>query len=95
MNKEIELIIKKNYIISKQVDLVNIANYVGRKKITYKLQGSKGKMTSEINQLVDQLNDISDAISQLLLNTSKSVANIVTMFEKSDTDMSNAIDRIE
>ncbi len=95
MNKEIELIIKKNYIISKQVDLVNIANYVGRKKITYKLQGSKGKMTSEINQLVDQLNDISDAISQLLLDTSKSVANIVTMFEKSDTDMSNAIDRIE
>lgn len=52
-------------------------------------------MTSEINQLVDQLNDISDAISQLLLDTSKSVANIVTMFEKSDTDMSNAIDRIE
>ena len=95
MSKEIELIIKKNYIISKQVDLVNIANYVGRKKITYKLQGSKGKMTSEINQLVDQLNDISDAISQLLLDTSKSVANIVTMFEKSDTDMSNAIDRIE
>ena len=95
MNKEIELIIKKNYIISKQVDLVNIANYVGRKKITYKLQGSKGKMTSEINQLVDQLNDISDAISQLLLDTSKSVANIVTMFEKSDTDMTNAIDRIE
>ena len=95
MNKEIELIIKKNYIISKQVDLVNIANYVGRKKITYKLQGSKGKMTSEINQLVDQLNDISDAISQLLLDTSKSVANIVTMFEKSDTDMSTAIDRIE
>ncbi len=95
MNKEIELIIKKNYIISKQVDLVNIANYVGRKKITYKLQGSKGKMTSEINQLVDQLNDISDAVSQLLLDTSKSVANIVTMFEKSDTDMSNAIDRIE
>ena len=95
MNKEIELIIKKNYIVSKQVDLVNIANYVGRKKITYKLQGSKGKMTSEINQLVDQLNDISDAISQLLLDTSKSVANIVTMFEKSDTDMSNAIDRIE
>lgn len=95
MNKEIELIIKKNYIISKQVDLVNIANYVGRKKITYKIQGSKGKMTSEINQLVDQLNDISDAISQLLLDTSKSVANIVTMFEKSDTDMSNAIDRIE
>ena len=95
MNKEIELIIKKNYIISKQVDLVNIANYVNRKKITYKLQGSKGKMTSEINQLVDQLNDISDAISQLLLDTSKSVANIVTMFEKSDTDMSNAIDRIE
>ena len=74
---------------------MNIANYVGRKKITYKLQGSKGKMTSEINQLVDQLNDISDAISQLLLDTSKSVANIVTMFEKSDTDMSNAIDRIE
>ena len=95
MNKEIDLIIKKNYIISKQVVLVNIANYVGRKKITYKLQGSKGKMTSEINQLVDQLNDISDAISQLLLDTSKSVANIVTMFEKSDTDMSNAIDRIE
>lgn len=95
MNKEIELIIKKNYIISKQIELMNISNCVSRKKITYKLQGSKGKMTSEINHLVDQLNDISDAISQLLLDTSKSVSNIVTMFEKSDTDMSKAIDRIE
>lgn len=43
MNKEIELIIKKNYIISKQVDLVNIANYVGRKKSLISFKGQRVK----------------------------------------------------
>lgn len=94
MYTRINLIIKNNYIKSKQIQLNAIAKSVSTKKITYKLHGSKGEMTDEINQLIDQINNTTSAIGKLLSDTSKSVFNIPMMFEKADDDMSNIINKL-
>lgn len=89
--KNIELIIKTAYIVSKRSELVSLNSKISGSKISMKLTGSKGSLADEINNAIDRINSATKQIGDFVNEATVSVLNISTKFEETDSKMADVI----
>lgn len=89
--KNIEIIIKTNYIAGKRTELVSLTSRISNSRISTKLTGSKGNMAEEINKTIEQINQITQQIGAFIGEATTSILNIPIEFEETDNKMSDIL----
>lgn len=85
----VEIVIKKELILSYATKLDSIAESVSQKKITCNVSNSKGKTANSVNSLIEELNTMGAALSCLMRNNAASVRQIAEQFSAIDAEMAS------
>lgn len=85
----VEIVIKKELILSYASKLENIAEKVSQKKITCSISNSKGKTANSINSLIEELNTMGASLSCLMSNNATNVRQIAEQFSAIDADIAS------
>lgn len=85
----VEIVIKKELILSYATKLDNIAESVSQKKITCSVSNSKGKTATSVNSLIEELNTMGAALSCLMSVNATNVRQIAEQFSAVDADIAS------
>ncbi len=85
----VEIVIKKELILSYATKLENIAERVSQKKITCSISNSKGKTANSVNSLIEELNTMGASLSCLMSNNATNVRQIAEQFSAIDADIAS------
>jgi len=85
----VEIVIKKELILSYATKLDNIAESVSQKKITCSVSNSKGKTANSVNSLIEELNNMGAVLSCLMRKNATNVRQIAEQFSAIDAEMAS------
>ena len=85
----VEIVIKKELILSYATKLDSIAEGVSQKKITCNVSNSKGKTANSVNSLIEELNTMGTVLSCLMRNNAANVRQIAEQFSAIDAEMAS------
>lgn len=85
----VEIVIKKELILSYATRLDNIAKSVSQKRIACSISNSKGKTTNSVNSLIQELNTLGSALSHLMGTNATNVRQIAEQFSAIDADLAS------
>lgn len=85
----VEIVIKKELILSYATKLDNIAESVSQKKITCSVSNSKGKTANSVNSLIEELNNMGAVLSCLMSKNATNVRQIAEQFSAIDAEMAS------
>lgn len=85
----VEIAIKKEVVLSNATKLDKIAENVSQKKITSKVNNSKGKTANSINNLIEELNNVGTELGRLMNENAKNVRQIAEQFSAKDSDLAS------
>lgn len=85
----VEIVIKKELILSYATKLDNIAESVSQKKITCSVSNSKGKTANSVNSLIEELNAMGTVLSSLMSKNATNVRQIAEQFSAIDAEMAS------
>lgn len=91
MAGKIEIIVKKEIILAESAKLERIAQSVAQKKISCSANNSKGNMPDAVNSLIEELNSVGTALSQLMQDNAKNVRLIAEQFSEMDSNISSTM----
>lgn len=85
----IEIAIKREVILSNATKLDKVASYVSQKKITGRINHSKGKTVTSVNNLIQELNNMGTELGRLMSENAKNVRQIAEQFSAKDEDLAS------
>lgn len=85
----VEIVIKKELILSYATKLDNLAESVSQKKITCSVSNSKGKTANSVNSLIEELNAMGTVLSSLMSKNATNVRQIAEQFSAIDAEMAS------
>lgn len=91
MAGKVEIIVKKEIILAESAKLERIAKSVEQKKIICSAKNSKGKTPDAVNSLIEELNAVGAALSQLMHENAKNVRLIAEQFSEMDSNISSTM----
>jgi len=92
LRDSVEIVIKKEIILSYATKLDNIAKSVYQKRITSSVSSSAGKTANSINSLIEELNTMGAALSSLMRTNAVNIRQIAERFSAVDANMASRLE---